>query len=93
MAKKKKKDDLWIQQATKKKTAGAFTRQAERAGLGVQQFAKRVLADKPTKTTPTGRYTERTRRRAEFAETMEELGEKKRAKDRKKKRKRRSSRR
>ena len=66
MARKRKK--RWIKGAVKK--PGSFTRQAKRAGMGVQPFAKKVIAGKPTKRTPTGRYTSRTKKRARFATTM-----------------------
>jgi len=44
----------------KKGTEGTFTKQADRAGMGVQPFAKKVLANPKD-------YTKTTERRAAFA--------------------------
>jgi hypothetical protein len=43
------------------KNKGAFTRQAKAARMGVQAYARRVLA------APKGRYSPKTRQRAAFA--------------------------
>ena len=69
--------EKWIQKVDeemkRKGTVGAFTRQAERAGMSVHDFATRVMNNKED-------YSEKTRERANFALTMEKI-----AKDRKKK--------
>ena len=45
----------------KKSREGLFTAKAKRAGMGVQAFARKVLA------APEGRYSASTRRQANFA--------------------------
>ena len=68
---KKKGGARWLAQVRrgmeKRGTVGAFTAQAERQGLGVQQYAARVLG-------APARHTLRTVRRARFARTMGEIG-------------------
>ena len=51
----------------RKGTEGSFTKQANRAGMSVQDFAKHVLAHP-------GKFTERTRKRAQFAANMAKIG-------------------
>ena len=45
----------------KKSREGSFTAKAKRAGMGVQAFARKVLA------APEGRYSASTRKQANFA--------------------------
>lgn len=56
--------DNWIQGAIKK--PGAFTAQAKRAEMGTQDFAKKVNSNPDD-------FSERTRRRAALARTLEKL--------------------
>lgn len=62
MAKKR-----WIQKAGLKK--GAFTAQAKRAGMGVQAYARKVLANP-------SRYSPTTVRRARLARTFKKMSRK-----------------
>jgi hypothetical protein len=54
----------WIQKADLKE--GAFTAQAKRAGMGVQEFARHVLANPQA-------YSETTVRRARLARTFKKM--------------------
>ena len=60
-------DKNWLQKASREMeendTKGSFTRQAERADMSVQQFARYVLQHK-------GQFTTRTVRRAVFARNV-----------------------
>jgi hypothetical protein len=56
----------------RKGTVGAFTKQANRAGMSVQNFAKHVLKHP-------GKFTEKTRKRAQFAVNMAKIGAERRA--------------
>ena len=49
---------------------GAFTRQAKRAGMSVQAYARKVTANP-------GRYSRRTVKRAQFARTQKKIARKK----------------
>ena len=49
---------------------GTFTQQAKKAGMEVQEFANMVLKSP-------NNYTEKTRKRAQFAKNMANLGNKK----------------
>ena len=64
----------WIQnvdkEMDKKGTVGAFTKQANNAGMSVQEFAKKVK-DNPSE------YSETTRKRAQFALNMEKIAKNK----------------
>jgi len=60
MAEKKK----WIAGSVKR--PGAFTAKAKRAGMGVQQFARHVKANKE-------RFTTRTKRQAGLARTFKKI--------------------
>lgn len=64
----------WIRRAKLKK--GAFKSQATRSGMGVQTYAKKVIAGKPTKGTPSGRYSGTTKRRARLAQTFKRMSKK-----------------
>jgi hypothetical protein len=55
----------------RKGTVGAFTKQATRAGMSVQDFAQRVLNEPE-------RFTKRTRKRAQFAVNMQKIADKRR---------------
>lgn len=61
-----KKD--WISGAIKK--PGSFTKQAKRAGMSVQKFAKHVLK-------PGSKATEKTKQRARLAQTLKGFRKKK----------------
>jgi len=65
VAKKKK----WIQQANLKE--GAFTKQAQQAGMGVQPFAGKVLAKG-------SKASKKTKRRAVLAQTFKKMVQKNR---------------
>jgi len=52
----------------KESREGLFTAKAKRAGMGVQAFAKKVLA------APPGRYSASTRRQANFARNAKKWG-------------------
>ncbi len=65
----------WIKRAKLKR--GTFTAQARRSGMGTQSYARKVLAGKPTKGTPSGDYTERTIRRARLARQFAGMAKKK----------------
>jgi len=67
MAKKKK----WIQKADIKE--GAFTKQAKSAGVGVQEFANKVLAN-PDK------YSSTTVKRANLAKNFAKMAKRKKKK-------------
>ena len=64
----KKKSKNWIQKATSK-NKGAFTKQAKRAGMSTQAYAKKVLK-------PGSRATATTKRRASLARTLSGLSKK-----------------
>lgn len=57
-------DKKWIQGAIKH--PGAFTKQAEEAGMSVSEFAAKVLANPDE-------YDEKTVRRANLAKTLKKL--------------------
>lgn len=65
----------WIQEVneemTEDDTHGAFTRQAERAGMSVHDFARKVMS------APEGKYTKKTRKRASLALTFEKMAKRK----------------
>ena len=63
MAKKKK----WMAEAVKR--PGAFTRKAKAAGMGVQSYARKVLA-------PGSGATLLTRRQAQYAKTAAKIARK-----------------
>jgi len=65
MAKKTKK---WVQKADIKE--GAFTKKAKAAGMGVQEFANKVLANKE-------KYDTKTVRQANLAKTFKKMSKKK----------------
>lgn len=58
----------WIQKMDIKE--GAFTAQAKRAGMGVQAYARKVLANP-------GRYSDTTVKRANLAKTFSKMSKKK----------------
>lgn len=66
MPKKKK----WIPSNLKE---GSFTKQARAAGMGVQDFANKVLANPEN-------YSDTTRKRASLAKTFNEMSHKKKKK-------------
>ena len=55
----------------KTKNKGAFTRQARAKGMGVQAYARKVMA------APKGRYSAKTRSRANFARNFGGLSHRK----------------
>ena len=69
MAKKPKKTYIDPKTGKRKKSMyadldkGAFTRSAKRAGMSVQKYASKVIANP-------GRYSEKTRKRAQFAKNQ-----------------------
>lgn len=63
--------DKWIQGAINPGKEGAFTKQADAAGMGVQEFASKTLA-------PGSKASTTTKRRAQFAKNMKKVAAKKR---------------
>lgn len=63
MARREKWIGPVVKEMKRKGTEGAFTAQAERAGMGVQEFARHVLANPED-------FSETTEDRAQFAKTM-----------------------
>lgn len=70
---RKKKSDNWMADAFKPETAGTFTKKAEKAGMGVQEYAQKV-------TGPKSKASTKTKRQANLARVAQQLANKRKPK-------------